>query len=782
MNARTVSLPDLVTERKRNSALSLSEGFAGAGHEQSLAATTSAPWPGRPGEKNVFAGSDELDGSGLNGVLPVYYRCRQMVLGTEKGGHRVPQKMQSQLRALEKQVSREIRALHPLFFQRFDDVQLDRLLRAMPFLRLSSGRWLFGSENIVAAWPKEQGPRSFLLLSGRVALYVDSNGVGEKQEVRKGAIFGEKHFRLGDEAMRDVVAGAAHCEEPCIIGVLGADVLEATYADRAYGNRRIAQLVRHAPALSRVVLPDPDPNQGGKMDFMSMTFQEKSKMFEEKQTGAVKHALEEFAKVATAVHVLPHQPLLSDAPLEESVLMVSQGSIEVKADITLTEKLDALPPKKKRMRIYLDKAEKLAGDSIFDKLDPYCIVKLGEHKRFQTPVLWNVGPNPIFEYSGVLTYSDEQDIEFIVMDHDKFSADDLCGSVTMKVADLPDGFKGKVELLRPKRILGGMREDEAMMEPAGKLFFSVKYDFEKVSNLTRQPKQRTWKDQVLFTLKENDAWGHESIMLGSIFNRTLEGAASLLPFSLHLENFRILGAPQRGANDKITILKAAKKRFVDFVKKSQREKQFLQACRGSALDKQTILKSHIRRLIDKWETEEQADLMRKGLFTAPKDEEVIDPSKFRVAYRGAKAHIAVRNALNLSGGSWFDKLDPYAILRFRGSKAEFRTSVLEDAGSDPIWDCEGTLQYNGEVALEISVWDYDTYSSDDLVATGVIQVEQFCNGFEGMVPLSMPGNKKKKALKQSLITVGVMWDPPENPSKKQDPGTTFGSTGMKALT
>ena len=35
--------------------------------------------------------------------------------------------------------------------------------------------------------------------------------------------------RLGDEAMLDAVGGAAQCEEPCIIGVLSTEVLEARY-------------------------------------------------------------------------------------------------------------------------------------------------------------------------------------------------------------------------------------------------------------------------------------------------------------------------------------------------------------------------------------------------------------------------------------------------------------------------------------------------------------------------------------------------------------------------
>ena len=92
-------------------------------------------------------------------VLDFLARIRQLVLNTEKTGHRVPQKMQTELRALEKHlayssqlfvlavrkdefgrafvmalfsetclrsVAREIRTLNPLLFQRFDDVQLDR--------------------------------------------------------------------------------------------------------------------------------------------------------------------------------------------------------------------------------------------------------------------------------------------------------------------------------------------------------------------------------------------------------------------------------------------------------------------------------------------------------------------------------------------------------------------------------------------------------------------------------------------------------------------------------
>mmetsp|Transcript_89990 Transcript_89990/g.160187 ORF Transcript_89990/g.160187 Transcript_89990/m.160187 type:complete len:780 (-) Transcript_89990:170-2509(-) len=761
MNARTISLPDLAAERKRNTALSLSEGFAGAKHTGALAASIQ-PFAQKPGKgSGGDARRDPADDyKALGMVLPLYYRCRQLVLGIEKSGNRVPARTMSELKTLEKSVATEIRKLHPLLFQRFDDFQLDRFLRAMPFLRLSSGRWVFGSENLNAAWPKTEQKRSFLLMSGRVSLFADSNGIGENMEISVGAVFGERHFQLGDETVGDVVAAAAHCLEPCIVGILSSDVLEASYADRAFGNKRIAQTIRWAPALARATLPDGDPNKP-KVDFDTMSYDEKNETFNKLASGPVKTGLVDFSKVSTLLHLQEGEEVLSDISLDESVLVVQHGSLEVKADVTLTERLDAKPPKKVRMRIHLEKAEKLAGDSIFDKLDPYCIVKLGEFKRFQTTVQWNVGPNPTFDHDGVLVYSGEEEIEFTVMDYDKFSADDLCGSLTMKVDDLYDGFRGKIELQRPKRSLGGAKDDDHMMEPAGKLFISVRWDYEKVNALMKPPKQRTWEDQVLFNLNKTEAWGHEKIMLGNIFTRTLEQATSQMPYDMKLTNFRVIAASQKGTREKVTVLKTAKKRFLDFIRRSGREKQFMQACRQQSLDKQSTVKQIARRLLEKWESEEQTELMRKGLMDKKPVEEAIDPSRFRVAYRGTKATIYIRNALNLPGEGWFDKLDPYAIVRFRGGKQEVKTSVLQDAGTDPEWNNEGTLVYNGEVALEVSVWDYDTYSADDLIATGIIQVEQFCNGFEGMVPLSAPGKGKKKTVKQALITIGILWDIPD---------------------
>lgn len=765
MNNRAISLPDLAAEKKRNTAASLSEGFAGSHHKGALA--TNVPWPGRPGlSKRAYDGSKEAWPNSLGRVLPLYYRCRQLILTTEKRGRRVPQKLHTDARALEKVVAKEIRNIHPLLFQRMDDRQLDRFLRTMTFLRLSIGRWIFGSEVLKAEWPRTEQMRCFMLLTGRVNIYRDGNGVGEFLELLPGSIFGEQPFRMGDEQINDAVGGAAHCEEPSIVGMLTTDVLEAAFADRIYGNPRIAQKIRHSPALQRAVLPEPDPAKP-KVELEHLSAQEKAEVFET-ISSAVRSGLDEMAKLVAVLHLMPGEPIFTTDSLDESVFYIEEGRVEVKADVTLIEKPESRTPKRTRIHIMLERAEKLAGNSIFDKLDPYVIVKLGEYKRFQTPVQWNTGVNPFFNYDGTLTFNGEEEVTFTVMDYDKFTSDSLCGSCTIPVHTLTDGYNGKADLYRPKSSVNMMSStDSDLMEKAGKLFFSVKWDYEAFNPLI-PPKTKTWPDQVLFNLFQDSIWGHERLMLQNVFMRALQGAASSTKYRLEPANFSIRAAELKGTEDRCVVMKIANSRFIDFIKKSQREKAFLQACRLQALDKQQTVKGLITDLLQRWSIEEQNEQLRRGLLGDAPVEEAVDPNKFRSMYNGVKAHIRIRNATNLTSGGWFDKLDPYTIVRFRGSKEEVRTSVLADSGSDPIWDCEGSMTYHGEVALEISVWDFDRYSADSLLATGVVQVEQFCSGFDGMIPLSIAGNKRKRAKKQAMITIGILFDRPPDAILDQD--------------
>jgi len=707
--------------------------------------------------------------SRLQAVLPLYYRSRSLVLQTEKAGLRPPKRLLTELRAQEKMVGNELRPLHQLFFQRFDDVQIERLLRAMPFLKLSQGRWVFGSESLAEAWPDNHGERAFILLYGGVALYSDVSGVvphGRHSKIGPGKIFGESHFRICDETTQDIVAGSAYCEEPCIIGCLSTRVLESAFADRAFGNKRIAQLVRHVPSLKRITQADEVEQQkeaeqtGGKSRTSNAGITEVVEV-----SNAIQFALRDLSKMATTLNVRPGQEVLADDPggLDDCLLVIAKGGLEVRGNVTLEEKLDALPPKKVRIRISVIKAENLIGDTWLEKLDPYCMVTMGQAKKFQTAVIYGGGPNPKFDHHGVLMYQDEEMLDFTVMKRDKFSADQLCGVAQLSLADLPNGWSGMIYLTKPKS--GMSRTEEMMEEAAGRLYVTVRYDLEKVNALMKAPMKREWKDQELFFLNEKSCWGHEPLMLGNLFKRILEQASNNFSYSLTFGKFKVVGASKRGASEMAIVWKVSKQRFLDFTKHCGREKQFVQACRVSALEKQTQVKELLNRLIKRWEQEEQMTYLRSGAFMKGNQvQESMDPSRFKRTFKGVKAHISVRNALNLSGGGWWDKMDTYAIVKFRGASAknEFRTSVLADAGSDPVWDNEGALVYEGENTLDISVWDYDSGGKDDQIGVGVLQVEQFCNGgFEGMVPLTVPGKKKKTSLKPMMIIIGIQWDVPK---------------------
>merc|ERR550514_935713 len=111
-------------------------------------------------------------------------------------------------------------------------------------------------------------------------------------------------------------------------------------------------------------------------------------------------------------------------------------------------------------------------------------------------------------------------------------------------------------------------------------------------------------------------------------------------------------------------------------------------------------------------------------------------------YNGQDLRVSVRRATHLRGGSMFDKLDPYCKVNFQGSEFEMRTPVLNNAGANPSWNFVGSLPFDDEPALEITVFDKDTMS-DDLVGKGLLTMEQIMNGFEGTVAVETDPPPKK---------------------------------------
>merc|ERR1712196_439907 len=108
------------------------------------------------------------------------------------------------------------------------------------------------------------------------------------------------------------------------------------------------------------------------------------------------------------------------------------------------------------MGVEVLRAKDLKGGSFFDKLDPYCKVQVsGTDVELKTPVLNNAGNNPVWNFSGEVTYIslDEEGLKFTVLDKDVMS-DDLCGIGALSMEEIAEGFDGVVVL-----------EEEEEMEP-----------------------------------------------------------------------------------------------------------------------------------------------------------------------------------------------------------------------------------------------------------------------------------------------------------------------------
>uniref|UniRef100_A0A7S0FFI7 C2 domain-containing protein n=1 Tax=Pyrodinium bahamense TaxID=73915 RepID=A0A7S0FFI7_9DINO len=486
-------------------------------------------------------------------------------------------------------------------------------------------------------------------------------------------------------------------------------------------------------------------------------------------TRATSRSLRELAKRAIVVHVRPGEELLSCDSLEEGLLVVAKGSISVQADVHLTEKLEYLTPGKVRIRLFIDRAERLVGDSLVDTLDPYCIVKLGASKNFQTHAIENAGTDPRWEYTSAFIYDGEESMEFTVMDRNALSTDSFCGSATVAVSHFPDrGWTGKVELMRPKRrqLFEPVMGEE---ESAGSLYFTALWDFEKISPHTKM-KEYVFPNTELFVLQQLEIWGHEPVMLGSLFRKLLVRASDDLRYALELGQFRVVAVEVAGdgTNQVTTCWKISRHHLLELLQATRREKKFVQECQIAALQKQAVVKKLITQLIEKFEREEATKQAWAVPLSPPQGarnrltsiDQPLDAESFRAAYCGSLAGIVVRSAAHLPPGGWFRRLQPYAVLRFRGSTAELRTSVLADVGGDPVWNCEGSLLYGGEKALEISVLDYNDRKNDELVAVGTLFVEEFFRGFEGSVVLR-PGRamSKRKVGKSMSIVIGVQWEP-----------------------
>jgi len=439
--------------------------------------------------------------------------------------------------------------------------------------------------------------------------------------------------------------------------------------------------------------------------------------------------------------------------------------LAVVADLHLVEHFDTPRPVRRRLRVEVLRAEGLAGDSWLDKLDPYVKVRFGEAKRFQTPVVWNAGTNPVWNYKGAFTIANEETLEFVVMDRDTHSADDFVGAGTLDVTQLSNkGWEGYVLLTRPRRSM--FRAEAAFLEePAGKLFIALRWDLDPGSYPKRSPRERQFFEQTLMQVKAAECWGHEQLLLTKPLRMDLEQCMHKTGYDLHVMSLRLVSEPT-DFDGVSTIWKISNQRFWAVLRRGAQDKVFLKACNNSMIKRRMNTRKVCMDLIEEWEKELQQAEFWGGPPAVPPEPPPITPRTFQCRTHGVTARIFIRSAANLPEGSWLDRLDPYAVVRFRGAREVLRTSVLRDAGGDPKWDCSGTLVYNGEPAIDITVWEYDKFGPGVKVAEGQLGVEGFCQGFEGLVPLQPAAEKgtvskqKSRGLpgtKQMGLVLGIMW-------------------------
>mmetsp|Transcript_7386 Transcript_7386/g.16183 ORF Transcript_7386/g.16183 Transcript_7386/m.16183 type:complete len:862 (-) Transcript_7386:140-2725(-) len=733
-----------------------------------------------PGPTASAIGSSAAQAERVNQALIVYMRLRQMAQSSSRGGQRVPQKITGELRDAEVRLREAIRPVCPHFFQRLSEDQLGRLIRSMQFLRLQRGRWLYGSNKLQpdASWPEPQGSRLFMLLYGTMHLFESSEGIGEHTTLDAFEMLGPEPVKLADEDVNNIVAQSAYCHEACTVGVLESGTFEVAFSDRAFGNQRIAQAARNSSTLCWAVTGEAKKNKQEEQAAVEAGFHNPM------ERNAAKTALKELARQATLIHLGRGELVESASALDDNIFMVLSGSLEVRGSVSIRRKVQTAKRKPLRAHITVVKGEKLIGDTIFDRLDPYAVVGFSETNRFQTTMQGNAGANPDWRYQGVLGYHNEEELTVRVMDKEVFTNDTLVGIGSIPVTEIlgkpgAKEWKGKVQLFRPKR---GVLQDVIDQENAGWVHLVISWDYKEATMLSKP--WHVHDDKTLFIIQDQETWGLEQMVLGEKeFIQTLERSVTYLEqaaeaqdaagdrFEIKLGSFSLFGAEPPRGSQKSEVAKISRRRFFDLVNVNPSKKLLASSCRSTAMRRSEELAVLLQKLYAKQETIERIEYCRRGGLADQMQEEQdqavgMDPSRFRVAFNGCKMHLDVRNALNLSGGGWFDKLDPYAVIKLRGAKGQFRTSVMTNAGSDPIWNCQGFLRYGGETHLDVAVFDYDRIGNDDLLGSATLPIERFYQGFEGSISLDPPdnnwilqGRQRGKAQKMQLV-MGISFDPP----------------------
>lgn len=106
----------------------------------------------------------------------------------------------------------------------------------------------------------------------------------------------------------------------------------------------------------------------------------------------------------------------------------------------------------RQLQIYVEKASNLVGGTEHDTIDPYVIIRMGD-KKLQTQTETDAGSNPVFHWTAQVPYEGEAKIDFVVMEEDDYSRNDVLGSATIHRGEFKskDGLSTVLELAKPRK-------------------------------------------------------------------------------------------------------------------------------------------------------------------------------------------------------------------------------------------------------------------------------------------------------------------------------------------
>lgn len=228
--------------------------------------------------------------------------------------------------------------------------------------------------------------------------------------------------------------------------------------------------------------------------------------------------------------------------------------------------------KARALRVTVEAAQGLQGDSEIDRLDPYVQVKLGNNKQYKSEVLTDAGSDPRWNWTFNIPYNNEPEIEFTVLEYDLYSRHDNLGMASVSHIDFSSAH-GFTEWLMLSPAAPGLQSQNNPAEiiNCGKLHVSINMitveaeqsaSLSRTSDMRGNPLEGTSRDspgpktkargtsQVLDTmLGPGQYFGRED---GGGTVRTLEDCQMMVVTRLHVsEAFRNHGAECRNERDSI---------------------------------------------------------------------------------------------------------------------------------------------------------------------------------------------------------------------------------------